>query len=179
MDEPGRGSDGPRATGTPSVGRVAAMTWWWKAVGGMALAIAAIAIVVPLLPTTPFVLLAAGAFARGSPRVHAWLTSHSRWGPIIDAWRRDGAIPGAAKIAALVLMLGSAASGWLAGTAPAWLLVHGLVILAAGTWILTRPTAKLPRVQEARSEEPSGAERQADDHEQHRDHGHRNDMPGQ
>ncbi|MCP5472063.1 MAG: YbaN family protein [Sinobacteraceae bacterium] len=119
------------------------MGWVWKTLGCVALAFAALGVVLPLLPATPFVLVAAGAFARGSPRFHAWLLSHPRWGPIIDAWREQGAIPASGKILAIVLMLASLLMGAFAGSPPSIQVMHGLVILCAGSWILTRPTAQL------------------------------------
>src|SRR5690606_32626271 len=87
----------------------------WVGVGLLATACGIAGIVLPLVPTTPFLLLAAFAFARSSPRLHAWLVEHPRLGPPIADWRDHGAISRRAKIAAAVVMLatfaGSAAAG--------------------------------------------------------------------
>ena len=53
--------------------------------------------VLPLLPTTPFLLVATYAFARSSPRLHAWLMSHRQFGPLIANWQQHGAIGRRAK----------------------------------------------------------------------------------
>ena len=61
-------------------------------IGSLALVLGVIGVFVPLLPTTPFILLAAWCFLRSSPRFHAWLTTHPRFGPIIRDWHERGAI---------------------------------------------------------------------------------------
>ena len=72
--------------------RVKLMKPFWFALGFLALGLGALGVVLPLLPTTPFVLLAAFAFARSSERWHAWLLNHRIFGPIITDWREHGAI---------------------------------------------------------------------------------------
>jgi uncharacterized membrane protein YbaN (DUF454 family) len=59
----------------------------WLLGGALALATGVVGIFLPLLPTTPFVLLAAFCFARGSPRWEAWLLAHPRFGPLVRDWR--------------------------------------------------------------------------------------------
>ena len=74
-------------------------------VAGLAsLALGAIGIFVPLLPTTPLVLLAAFCFANSSERLHLWLLDHNVFGPLIDNWRRYGAISRSAKTSAVLSM---------------------------------------------------------------------------
>ncbi|GJM22713.1 MAG: inner membrane protein [Planctomycetota bacterium] len=59
----------------------------------------------PLLPTTPFLLLAAACFARSSPRVHQWLRDHRALGPFLRAWEERRALPPGAKLPALLVVL--------------------------------------------------------------------------
>jgi uncharacterized membrane protein YbaN (DUF454 family) len=64
----------------------------WNTVGFSSLAAGLAGAVLPLLPATPFFILAAYAFSRGSPKVESWLLGHPRWGPVILDWRRERAI---------------------------------------------------------------------------------------
>ena len=61
-------------------------------------------IFLPVLPTTPFMLLAAACFARSSPRFHRWLLGHRTFGPIVGEWERHRAIPWRTKLWAIGLM---------------------------------------------------------------------------
>lgn len=77
--------------------------------GGMlCLILAILGVFLPLLPTTPFLLLAAACFARSSERLHAWMLRHPRFGPLLDDWETHRAIRPAAKRAATVAILASA-----------------------------------------------------------------------
>lgn len=76
----------------------------WFAFGAAALGIGALGVVTPLLPTTPFVLLAAFAFARSSDNWHNWSMNHRSFGPMIRDWRAQGAISRRAKAASVLAM---------------------------------------------------------------------------
>lgn len=71
------------------------------------LVIGIIGIFLPLLPTTPFLLLAAACFARASRRMHHWLLNHAVFGAIVLEWRQHHAIPWQAKRFGLLLMVAS------------------------------------------------------------------------
>ena len=66
--------------------------WAWWLLAWAALGLGLVGIVVPGLPTVPFVLLSAYAAARGSERLHAWLLAHPRFGPMIRDWQAQGAV---------------------------------------------------------------------------------------
>lgn len=108
--------------------------------GATALTLGIIGIFLPLLPTTPFVLLSAACFAKSSPRVEQWLISHKRFGPMILGWRERGAIPVRAKIAACVGMGIGFAVFVALSSPPYWLIGVVFVVLACvAAFILTRP----------------------------------------
>ena len=111
----------------------------WFSLGTLALVLGAIGVVLPLLPTTPFVLLAAYAFAQSSERAHNWLLRHRLFGPMIDDWRAYGAIRRRAKILAVASMLVIVGLSLLADI-PSTLLALQLVALSlTATFIVTRP----------------------------------------
>ncbi len=72
------------------------------ALGFVSLAIGIVGIFLPLLPTTPLVLLAAFFFSKGSPRLQAWLHQHPRFGPAIREWQEDRVIRPRAKVLAVI-----------------------------------------------------------------------------
>lgn len=111
----------------------------WLAVGFLALGLAIAGAVLPLLPTTPFLILATYAFARSSPRFHKWLVEHPRFGPAIENWNRHGAIRPRAKRTAIIVIVLTPVVTWLIG-APLWALgLQILVLIGVATFILTRP----------------------------------------
>ena len=119
--------------------------WLWLSLGFLATGFGIAGVVLPLVPTTPFLLLAAFAFARSSPRFHYWLINHRHFGPVILDWQRNGSIARRYKVAALLAMAATLALTWLAGVA-AWAIALQVVVLAAvATFILTRPDAPPPQ----------------------------------
>ncbi len=113
--------------------------FFWLIGGFLSLAAGIVGIVLPLLPTTPFLLLAAYCFARGSQRLHDWLVNHPRLGPPIRDWQAHGAISRRAKQMAMVAIVAVVALSYLFG-APTRVIVIQLVVLSAvSVFILTRP----------------------------------------
>jgi uncharacterized protein len=108
--------------------------------GFASVGLGALGVVLPLLPTVPFMLLAAFFFARSSPRLEAWIVGHPRFGPHVSAWREKGAISAAGKRAAFAAFAISAALG-LAFLPFPWSLAPIAAALAGGSWIATRPEA--------------------------------------
>ncbi|HWK62250.1 MAG TPA: YbaN family protein [Eoetvoesiella sp.] len=76
-------------------------------VGTLAVALAIAGVFLPLLPTTPFLLLASACYMRGSTRLHRWLTSNRLLGPYIAAIENRSGMPRPAKVVALLLMWAS------------------------------------------------------------------------
>lgn len=96
----------------------------------------------PLLPTTPFLLLAAWAAPRASPRLDAWLHTHPRFGPILLAWREERAVPTRAKWLACTLLLVS----WivmLTITSSPWVpILTGVLFVCVALYVCTRPSPR-------------------------------------
>ena len=76
-----------------------------KIIGIFFVALAFIGVFLPLLPTTPFLLVAATCFAKSSPRLHKMLLANKVFGPMIYHWQQTRSIPKRAKIIALVSMV--------------------------------------------------------------------------
>lgn len=108
----------------------------WTCVG-----LGALGLFLPLLPTTPFLLLAAWCFDRSSPRLHGWLLRQPVLGPLLADWRAHGVIRPRAKWLSTVLLLGFASVPVVRGSAPEWaLLAMGLVVVSVLAFLWSRPS---------------------------------------
>lgn len=115
------------------------MRWAMLALAIVSLALGIVGLFLPVLPTVPFVLLAAWAAARSSPRMHAWLENHPNFGHHLRNWRDGGVVPRSAKVMATVFMGGSIAMllfvlphKWMAAAVAA-------VMVAVLVWLWRRP----------------------------------------
>jgi len=111
----------------------------WLTLGLASTACGIAGIVLPLVPTTPFLLLAAYAFARSSPRLHTWLVTHPRLGPPIADWNLHGAISRRAKLAAVAVMAATFLMSALFGVSGTILAIQAAILGGAATFVLTRP----------------------------------------
>jgi len=116
--------------------------WWLLAYASLGLGI--LGIFLPGLPTTPFILVAAWAAARGSRRLHAKLLADPRFGPLIHDWQQHRAVPRRAKWMATWAMLASAAVMLLVMLVTpgyrAWMVALPIGCMAVvGTWLWLRP----------------------------------------
>ncbi|MGL4308935.1 MAG: YbaN family protein [Paracoccaceae bacterium] len=113
----------------------------WAALGLIALAAGMVGLFLPVIPTVPFLILAAFCFARGSERLHRWLLAHPVFGPPIQDWQESGAVSRRIKwIASLSMAAGFAAAMLLSLPVPV-LAAQGAVMLAVAVFIWTRPEA--------------------------------------
>ena len=110
----------------------------WFFLGTFFLGTAFVGIAVPLLPTTPFVLLAAGCFAKSSPRTYNWLLNSDQFGPIIKNWEADRCIPRRAKTLALSMILLVGGSSVLFFVPLGWPKFAALALLTYGAWYVWR-----------------------------------------
>ena len=117
----------------------------WFCFGWLCVAIGMVGIVLPLLPTTPFLLVAAWAFTRSSERARRWLLEHPRFGPAVTAWREERAIPRKAKIIAIFSLLASLAIALGAGLPPWALAIQVTALTVVSAFILSRPDAVTDR----------------------------------
>ncbi|HSK42150.1 MAG TPA: YbaN family protein [Arenibaculum sp.] len=110
--------------------------------GWIMVVLGVIGVFLPVVPTAPFVIVAAWAFSRSSQRFHDWLYMHPRLGPPLRAWRSHRVIPWHAKALSIGGMWGSLglviafiAEGWMLPAA------HATIILAVSAYILSRPSS--------------------------------------
>lgn len=105
-----------------------------------------IGIFTPLLPTTPFILLAAACYARASTRFYRWLLANRTFGPMIVEWRRHRSIPYRTKVISIVLMSVTMAISTIFFVRPLWL---QLAVAACGVglaaWMYRIPSRDRPR----------------------------------
>lgn len=122
-------------TGTHPIARLA-----WGALGIAALAAGTAGIFLPLLPTVPFYILAAFAFARSNSAWEQRLLDHPRFGPPVRAWRERGIVSRTGKLAATGAFGVSIALGFLFLAMP-WFLAPPAVAAICLAWLWTRPEA--------------------------------------
>ena len=113
----------------------------WMAAGALSFVVGFIGIFLPLLPTTPFVLLAAFCFSRGSERWERWLLQHQRWGPMVRDWRANRAVPLRAKQFATVMMTASCLWAWWV-IPSMWRYLPALCCAATALWLWSLPTRR-------------------------------------
>lgn len=107
------------------------MRWLLIVAGALSLALAVVGMVLPLLPTVPFLLVTAACWSRASPRWHRWLLSRPTLGPAIERWERERTLPRRTKMTALALIvLSMSGSIWLVRN-HAWLpwVLAGVAVL--------------------------------------------------
>ncbi len=115
--------------------------WVMLGVGWFAVGLGVLGAFLPLLPTTPFLLVAAWAFGRSSLRLRRWLYESRLFGPLLQNWQRHGAIPLWAKGLAVGVMALTFFGLLQREAIPAWaLIVVGFSLAAVSIWILTRPS---------------------------------------
>ncbi|RVT47504.1 DUF454 domain-containing protein [Rheinheimera sediminis] len=112
---------------------------FWRLLACISLLLGLIGVVLPGLPTVPFLLVSAWSAGKGWPRLELWLLAHPSFGPPLKRWREQGAVPRKAKYMAILMMTSSvvllqfsAAPFWLKLTLPAFLC--GVAI-----WLWRRP----------------------------------------
>jgi uncharacterized protein len=124
------------------VSAYAPVRWAWLVLGFTCLGLGFVGAFLPVMPTTVFILIAAYAFARSSPRFYGWLLRHPTFGPLIRNWRAGRGLTTRAKITAVTMIVLTIGSSAIFFVSSLWVRIL-LVVIAVSviTFLLTRPTA--------------------------------------
>jgi uncharacterized protein len=118
-----------------------ALRLFYLSLGWLFVGLGIVGIVIPILPTAPFLLCAVWAFSRSSPELAEKLRNHPKAGPYIRAWQDHGAIPTTGKVLAVTMM--TVMGVYLAkfSALPGWASAIACVgMFAVGVYIVTRPS---------------------------------------
>ena len=126
------------------------------ACGMLALGLGILGIFLPLLPTTPFVLVAAFFFSKGSKRLHSWLVQHPRFGHYIRDWEAEQVVPLVGKYASTLTMVPLVSWAIVTREIP-WILALVMSLTVAGVlwFIWTRPSRRSASTEESSAESPA------------------------
>jgi uncharacterized membrane protein YbaN (DUF454 family) len=115
--------------------------WFFLALSLTSLALGVIGAFLPVLPTVPFILLAAWAATKGSPRLSHWMETHPKMGPMIMDWRNGGVVSRKAKWLATVMM--SCGAVTMSFIVRPWWIPAGVIgiMFAVAVWLWQRPEA--------------------------------------
>ena len=109
-------------------------------IGWLSVGLGVIGIVLPLFPTTPFLLVALWAFSRSSPELAERIRTHRLAGRYVRDWEDEGVIPTGAKLIAVVMMTAMVGYMHFGTDAPAWVKISAALTMAgAGAFVLSRP----------------------------------------
>ncbi|WP_139150650.1 YbaN family protein [Halofilum ochraceum] len=111
----------------------------WQGLAVACVGLGGIGAVLPLVPTTPFLLLAAWAASRSSPELHEWLYQHPRYGPLLRDWRDHRALRPRVKCLALLLIVASWLIMMMTVDSNPVRLLASLVMLTVAVFLATRP----------------------------------------
>lgn len=111
----------------------------WLILGLVSVALGVLGIALPVLPTTPLMILAAFFFSKSSPRLEAWLLDHRVFGPVIADWRENGAIAPKIKLMATGTMAAVFAVSLVMGVKPFVLIIQAVCLGGAAWFVLSRP----------------------------------------
>ncbi len=123
----------------PNTNRNLVVRWTFLGIGWLSLALGLLGVVLPLLPTTPFLLLSAFAFARGSNELHVWLMNHRVFGPPIARWRQYRAISRRAKWTGTLSMVALVLLSWALEFDARLILAQIGALVGVSFFLWTRP----------------------------------------
>lgn len=103
-----------------------------------------IGLALPVVPTSPFIILAAWAFSKSSPRFERWLVHHKYLGPPVRRWRAYRVVPLQAKLISLSAMSITMLGSILSGRIPWWVLVLEGLLMGGGGWFILRCPSRPP-----------------------------------
>ena len=106
----------------------------WKCLGFLSLGMAYIGLVTPGIPYSPFVVFSAYCFAKGSPKMHAWLYNHKVFGPFLINWGEKRVFPTKMKFFMLAMMSSSLIIMFFTGVKPIGILSTGIFMVLVAVW---------------------------------------------
>ncbi|TRW98781.1 DUF454 domain-containing protein [Paracoccus sp. M683] len=116
------------------------MKLFWLSIGWIGVGLGTIGLALPVVPTVPFLLLAAWAFSRSSPELRARIQNHPKYGPTVRAWQERGAISPLAKTWAVMAMsAGVGLSFWL-GVNQQLVLAQATICALIAIYVVSRPS---------------------------------------
>ncbi len=115
--------------------------WFWKILGFCSLGLAYVGVITPGIPYSPFVVFAAYCFAKGSPRMHAWLYNHKLFGPFLTNWGEKRVFPLKMKYFMLAMMSSSLLIMFFTGVPTRGLVYTGIFMALVAIWAWRYPSS--------------------------------------
>jgi uncharacterized membrane protein YbaN (DUF454 family) len=114
---------------------------FWKLLGFISLGLAYVGVVTPGMPYSIFVVFAAYCFAKGSPKMHAWLYNHKLFGPFLTNWGEKRVFPIKMKYFMLAMMSTSLLIMWFTGVKPIGIISTAVFMALVAVWAWRYPSS--------------------------------------